>query len=66
MVWGLIRVGLFGGSFLIGLLFFGPRRPANITPQTTVEAPHLSRPRNLRLIPPSAGVPGRDRSSNRV
>ena len=66
MVWGLIRVGLFGGSFFIGLLFFGPRRPANITPQTTVEAPHLSRPRNLRLIPPSAGVPGRDRSSNRV
>jgi len=65
MVWGLIRVGLFGGSFLIGLLFFGPRRPANITPPT-VEAPHLSRPRNLRLIPPSAGVPGRDRSSNRV
>jgi len=64
MVWGLIRVGLFGGSFFIGLLFFGPRRPA-ITPQT-VEAPHLSRPRNLRLIPPSAGVPGRDRSSNRV
>jgi hypothetical protein len=65
MVWGLIRVGLFGGSFLIGLLFFGPRRPANITPQT-VGAPHLGHPRNLRLIPPSAGAMGRDRLSNRV
>ena len=66
MVWGLIRVGIFSGSFLIGLLFFGPRRPASITPQT-VDTPHLlCHPRNLRLIPPSAGGAGRDRSSNRV
>ena len=28
MVWGLIRVALFLGSFFIGLLFFGPRKPS--------------------------------------
>jgi hypothetical protein len=26
MVWGLIRVALFSGSFLIGLTFWGPGR----------------------------------------
>ena len=31
MVWGLIRVALFSGSFLVGLTFWGPGRASPTT-----------------------------------
>jgi hypothetical protein len=56
MMWALIRVVLFAGSFLIGLFFFGPERPTNVGHHATTpasrrfDAPSLPNARNLRLI----------------
>ena len=40
MVWALFRVALFAGSFLIGLVFFGPAAPVHAKNETTISIPH--------------------------
>jgi hypothetical protein len=39
MVWALFRIALFGGSFLIGLFFFGPAPPVHVKAETTISVP---------------------------
>jgi len=40
MVWALFRVVLFGGSFLIGLFFFGPAAPVHAKNETAISISH--------------------------
>jgi len=42
MVWALFRVALFGGSFLIGVFFFGPAAPVHGKNETTISVSHKS------------------------
>jgi hypothetical protein len=52
MVWGLIRVALFSGSFLIGLTFWGPGRgSANQSmPAQPVQIEQQPRHRDIQKI----------------
>jgi len=45
MVWALFRVALFGGSFLIGLIFFGPSAPVHTKNETAISISHKKQKR---------------------
>src|SRR5262249_3467951 len=47
MVWGLIRIALFSGSFLVGLTFWGPGRAS---PKQTVQPAQIEQPQSHRDI----------------
>ena len=71
MVWGLIRVGLFGGSFLIGLLLLGPGRAVNGAHKSRGDGCAHPSPHKMHIHPfvvysPSAGAPGRYHSDTRA
>ena len=63
MVWGLIRVALFSGSFLIGLTYWGPgRAPATTTkpgieraPDKVIRGPLPESPKFAPKIVPNSG-----------
>ena len=40
MMWALFRVALFGGSFFVGLFFFGPAAPVHAKNETTISVSH--------------------------
>jgi len=45
MVWALFRVALFGGSFLIGLIFFGPAAQVHTKNETAISISHKKQKR---------------------
>jgi hypothetical protein len=66
MVWALFRVALFGGSFLIGLSFFGPAAPVHGKNETTISIGHKKHKKPFVLFvtdSPTSGVRGYGRLS---
>ena len=66
MVWGLIRIVLFGGAFLVGYFFFGPHT-VNMKPATTIAISHKTHKKNHLLFvanPLTAGPAARVHSGS--
>ncbi len=66
MVWALFRVVLFGGSFFIGLFFFGPTAPVHAKNETAISVSNKKHRKPFVLFltdSPTSGARGYDRLS---
>jgi len=63
MVWALLRVALFGGSFIIGLFFLGPAAPVHARNETAIPGSHKKPFVQFLTDSPTSGARGYDRLS---